>query len=409
MDDEILLYHYQEENSMPTIRSMTNEDLLAYQRLCSICYTYRATEQPEPLPEDRLHLRVGVFGEDGVLCSAMMQIPYRVRFGEETVKLLGVGGVVTDPSRRGEGGVRRLFEEGLPRLHREGHVFSALYPFSHRFYRKFGYETAEFWRNAEIPRGSLRKDLKPADEIIRVLPEEDDCGMRRIYEEYAADKALAVLRDDEMWRDLRRGTPWESLKHAYVLRIGGKPVAYWIGTMNKEGWRCTLTMRDFAWTCQRGLEAIFAMLRGMNEVEDISLRVQGGFDPRWLVEEPYDINWKENCDGMLRVMNVERALVLLAAPPLPGTVNIAVTDGQIPENNGCFALSCDGYALSVARADGEAADVECDIRALAILMAGGMSFDDCVAGGRVKLLNEKKRRLAGMLFERRLLHMNENF
>lgn len=394
---------------MRTIRPMTNDDLLAYQQLCSICYTYRAAEAPEPLPEDCLRQRMGVFDDEGWLLSAMMQIPYDVCFENQTVKLLGIGGVVTDPAHRGEGCVRMLFEEGLPRLYREGYVFSALYPFSHRFYRKFGYETAEFWRNVQIPRASLRKDLRSAEEIVRVLPGEEDPGMREVYERYAADKYLPVLRSEEMWRDLRRGTPWDSLKHAYIMKISGKPVAYWIGTMHKEGWRCTLKLQDIVWTCCEGLEAVFAMLRGMNEVEEIHMHVQGGFDPRMLVEEPYDIQWKEPCDGMLRVMNVARALVLLAPPPLPGTLRIAVTDAQIPENTGCFVLTCDGYSLSVTREDGVAPDLVCGIRGLSMLVAGTREFGECVRSGAVQLLNEKRMRFAAMLFSKKELHMNQDF
>lgn len=394
---------------MAEIRPMTNDDLLAYQQLCSICYTYRATETPDPLPEEKLRIRMGAFNEEGQLLSAMMQIPYDVRFEGESVKLLGIGGVVTDPCARRGGAVRKLFEEGLPRLYREGYVFSALYPFSHRFYRKFGYETAEFWHNAELPRTSLRSDLEPADEIVRVLPDGDDQDMRAVYEQYAVDKHLVVLRDDAMWADLRRGTPWADLKYAYIMKKSGKAVAYWVGTMQKDGWRTTLTLKDFAWTCPEGLEAIFAMIRGMNEVESVVLRVQGGFDPRNLVEEPYDVGWKNPCDGMVRVMNVERALVLLPAPPLPGTLHIRVTDAQIPQNNGVFAVNCDGYAVSVTRDDHAAADIACDIRGLAVLMCGQNAFGDCVRMGAVTLKNEKKRRLADLLFGRRELHMNHNF
>lgn len=394
---------------MSIIRPMTNDDLLAYQQLCSICYTYKDTNVPEPLPEELLRIRMGAFDEDGRLLSAMMQIPYDVRFEGETVKLAGIGGVVTDPASRGQRGVRRLFEEGLPRLYREGHVFSALYPFSHRFYRKFGYEWAEFWRNAEIPRSALRADLLQAEEIVRVLPEAEDQGMRQVYEAYIADKHLPVIRNDEMWRELRKGTPWDSLKHAYVLRVGGKAVGYWIGTMRKEGWRCTLTIRDMAWTCRRGMEAIFAMLRGMNEVESIALHVQSGFDPRLLTNEPYDVEWKGCCDGMVRVVNAPRALVLLKAPPLPGRLAIRLTDGQIPENCGTFVLSCDGYGLSVEQDDSEAPELICDIQGLTALVTGRQSFEDSVSNGVVELRNEKKRRIAGMLFPKRALHMNHDF
>ena len=385
---------------MPIIRPMTNEDLLAYRRLCSICYTYTDTHQPEPLPEELLRIRMGAFDEEGRLLSAMMQIPYSVRFEGQTVKLAGIGGVVTDPTSRGQRGVRRLFEEGLPRLYREGCVLSALYPFSHRFYRKFGYEWAEFW---------LRADLRRADEIVRVLPQDDDQGMREVYEAYIADKHLAVLRSDEMWKELRSGTPWDSLKHAYVLRVGGRPVSYWIGTMHKEGYHCTLYIKDMAWTCQRGLEAVFAMLRDMNEVESVRVRVQGDCDPRLLVDEPYDVGWKERCEGMVRVVNVERALVLLAPPPLPGTLTVQVTDAQIPDNDGCFTVNCDGYSLVVSRDENARPDLCCDIQGLSALIAGRHSFAICQRSGTVELVNEKKTRFCEMLFRRRELHMNQDF
>lgn len=394
---------------MSIIRPMTNDDLLAYRHLCSVCYTYTDTDKPEPLPEDKLRIRMGAFDAEGRLCSAMMQIPYEARFAGQTVKLLGIGGVVTDPTSRGQRGVRRLFEEGLPRLYREGYVFSALYPFSHRFYRKFGYEPAEFWRNVEIPRTALREDLARADEIVRVLPEENDQGMAAVYEAYTADKDLPVLRDAEMWKELRKGTPWDSLKHAYVLEIAGKPAAYWIGTMHKESWHCTLWIKEIAWTCRAGLEAIFAMLRGMNEIETIRVRVQGGFEPRSLVMEPYDVSWKDVCDGMVRVMNVERALALLPAPALSGTLTVSVTDGQIPENNGVFSVSGDGDALSVVRDDGARTDLRCSIQGLSALVTGRQSLAAAIYDGVAELQNEEKRRFAEMLFVRRMLHMNHDF
>ena len=39
---------------MPTLRPMTNEDLLAYKHLCSVCYIYPDTSPAEELPEEKL-------------------------------------------------------------------------------------------------------------------------------------------------------------------------------------------------------------------------------------------------------------------------------------------------------------------------------------------------------------------
>lgn len=394
---------------MPTLRYMTNDDLLAYKHLCSICYTYPDTTEPEALTDDALHAYRGVFSDDGRLLSAMMYNHYDVRFCDQTVRLAGVGGVVTDPAARAGGNVRRIFEADLPRMYCEGYVFSALYPFSYRFYGKFGYTWAEFWKNAEIPRDCLRSDLHRAEEIRRVLPGEDDQGMRRIYDTYTADKNLALVRTDRLWENLRKGMPWECLKHAYVLYVGGQPAAYWIGRMEKQNGNTTLRILDMAWTSYQGQEAIFAMIRGMNEVNSIAMRVQSGFEPRLLTAEAYDVADKGAGTAMVRVLNAERALALLLPAPLPGAVTLEVQDDQIAENCGRFTVNCDGYNVTVERITTGSADIRCDIRGLTALVMGRQRFADAVEAGVVELLNPKKTRLAELLFAERKLHMNHNF
>ena len=395
---------------MNQVRSMENKDLLAYQRLCSICYTYRAdSEPPAELPPEQLRIRRGVFDDKGNLLSAMMQIPYQVRFSGKTVKMVGIGGVVTDPTARARGAIRAIFETDLPSQHREGYVFSALYPFSYRFYGKFGYVWARFGRQYVIPRDALRTNLCRADEILRVLPGEDDQGMAAVYEQYAADKDFAVLRDADMWKELRSGTPWENLKYAYVLRMDGKPVAYWIGTAEKRPDGPVLTLRDFAWTCRAGLEAIFAMIRGMNEFSAIHLQARSGLEPALLCSEAWDVEAREDCQGMVRVVNVEKALALLPAPVLPGTLTIEVTDEQIPDNCGKFTVTGDGQSLTVERDDRAEADIRCDIHGLSALVVGRHRFADAVSLGLAELVSPQKGQFADLLFAERRLHLNWNF
>lgn len=395
---------------MADIRYLTSDDLLQYKRLASICYTYADAEQPRPCTEEELHQRVGVFGEDGTLLSAMIHNRYTARFEGHDVPLVGIGGVVTDPVARGQRGIRKLFETYLPILRDEGYVFSALYPFSHVFYRKFGYELALEQRVAELSRGSLRDDLCQADEIVRVLPEQDDQGMRHIYERYIADKDFAIERDDAMWRDLRRGTPWETMKYAYVLKRKGESVAYWIGSVRKDGSGAVLTPDDLAYTCREGYEAIFAMLRGMNEVETIRLFVPSELNPRWLVKDPYDVTFKSiNCGGMLRVMNVEKALSMLTAPRFAGHFAVEVSDGQIAENNGCFTVVGDGRELQVTRTDNAQADLRCTIGGLSALIGGLQEFEDAVLAGHAQLVKENQTPFMAAVFGRRRAHLNWGF
>lgn len=394
---------------MSVLRSFTNDDLLAYKRLCSICYSYPDAEtEPQPKTEEQLRVMRGVFDDNGGLLSAMTQHPFDSLFCGHPVKLCGIGGVVTDPTSRSGGNIRQIFETDLPRMYEEGFVFSALYPFSYYFYGKFGYTWMEFWRNAEIPRWNLRKDLARAEEIIRVLPDEDDQGMRAIHEQYIADKQLAVLRNDAAWENLRSGTPWEKLKYAYVLRIGGKPVSYWIGRMEKVNHSGTMHILDMAWTCPEGMQAIFAMLRGMNELDKVVMRVSPGFEPRNLVTEAYDMDMPKPGIGMSRVINVEKALSLLPAPAVAGKVTLRVQDDQIAENCGCFTVSGDGQSIQVEKADAPA-DIECGIQGLTALVVGRQSFADTLSAGVVSALEGLDHRFADMLFAQRHIHMNRNF
>lgn len=395
---------------MATIRSMTNDDLLSYKRLASICYNYADADEPKPCAEDELRQRVGLFDDDGTLLSAMIHHRFTARFEGHDVPLVGIGGVVTDPVARGQRGVRRLFETYLPKLREEGYIFSALYPFSHVFYRKFGYELAFEQRVAELPREKLRDDLCQADEIVRVLPEQDDQGMRRIYERYIADRHFAIERDDRMWRDLREGTPWEKMKYAYVLKRKGESIAYWIGSVCKDGSGSVLTPDDLAYTCREGCEAIFAMLRGMNEVGTIRLYAPAELEPRWLVRDPYQVSFKSiNCGGMLRVIDVEKALMLLAAPPIAGSLTIQVTDQQIAENNGYFTVMGDGCALRVSRGEKRTADLCCTVNGFSALIGGLQTFDDALLAGHAALATEECRPFAAMLFPKRKTHLNWGF
>lgn len=398
---------------MLTIRSLTREEVPAYNRLSSICFTYTQTMDKindASMDEAKLQEMRGAFDETGRLVGGMIQIEMDARFEGKDCKLLGIGGVVTDPAERRHGAIRQLFEEGLPRLREKGFVFSALYPFSHEFYRKFGYEWAILQRSAEFETCCLRRNLRHAASIRRVLPGEDDQGMRRVYEAYIRDKNLSVVRDEEHWKNLREGTPWESLKHAYVLMDeAGEPMAYWIGEAVKDGHSAILEIKDMAYTRPEGCEAIFAMLTRMNEFSRIKLRVPQDVEMRCLLADPYNIKEQTECGGMVRVMDVQKALSLLPAPAEMGSFAIEVTDGQIAENNGRFVVTADGESVSVVRDDSAVCDLRCGIGGLTAMVMGLMDFEQSVAMGLGEVVREENRRLMAAVLHRRKAHLHNYF
>ncbi len=392
------------------LRPFVQEDMLPYRRLMSICYTYALENPDKPVEADEkaLRQRYGIFGEDGTLLSAMTQIPLTCWFEGQRIPLLGIGGVVTDPTSRCGGGVRQLFEEGLPRLYHEGSVFSALYPFSHVFYRKFGYEYAVRRRMVQFIPRDLRKGLHPAASIRRILPEDDDTALRVLYRTWAAGYNLSCDMED-CFREGRAGQPW-ALKHTYLLSDdSGTPISFWTGKVDKSSGEALLQLERFAWSGKDGMEAMFAMLRGMNELRRVKLIAPPDLPMAYLIEDPYNYQESTECGGMVRVMNVPKALSLLPAPTVPGACVLRVTDEQIAENNGCFRVASDGKRLSVEPVEDAQSDLSCPIGGLSILVTGAQSLHEALLVGLVQQVPGPGADWAKLLFTRRDLYLNRYF
>lgn len=397
---------------MPEIRSLTLKEIAAYNKLSSICFGISLTTEdlnPMDIPPEKLRQYCGCFDDDGTLLGGMILLEMDCRFEGNTCRFIGVGGVVTDPAERRRGAIRQLFEHNLSRLRDEGFVLSALYPFSHEFYRKFGYELCIIKHTMKFSADNLRKDLYRAATIRRILPDESDGGMKQVYDQYMLDKNLGILRSEEQWKALRSGTPWENQKHSYVLYNGAnEPIAYWIGTMSKDEGDTLLAIDDLAYVGREGMESIFTMLCSMNEVSTIKLVTPQDMPLRYMMADPYDVDEETTCGGMVRVLDAEAVLGMLPAPALAGSCTIEVIDGQISENNGRFSIVGDGNTLSVTRTT-DAPDLRCNINGLSALAVSMMEFQECLDARQAELLREANRRFLAELFRARKQHLHNYF
>ena len=83
----------------------------------------------------------GAFDDDEnkTLMAHIINYHYDFLVDGVPVKTGGIGAVSTLPEYRESGAVRAIFNELLPQAYSNGEVLSSLYPFNHKFYRKFGY------------------------------------------------------------------------------------------------------------------------------------------------------------------------------------------------------------------------------------------------------------------------------
>ena len=72
---------------MTTLRGLTLEEIPAYNRLSSACFTYPVKSEaliPKDMPPERLREYRGVFDGEGRLLGAMIQLSMDARFEGQT-------------------------------------------------------------------------------------------------------------------------------------------------------------------------------------------------------------------------------------------------------------------------------------------------------------------------------------
>ena len=183
-------------------------------------------------PEGNRHkLALVVDGEE----VARLTIEDReMRLGSTWVRMGGVASVRVSPAQRGRGYGRRLMEEAVAYMRREGYVVSILFGIP-GFYHRIGYATV-------LPAKSLIRVRTQAAEALRELSpvraarQGDEKTLLAIYNEETGERNGAAKRSESAflpWRDATE--EWfQEPSRILVAEENGKPVAYALG---EHGWR----------------------------------------------------------------------------------------------------------------------------------------------------------------------------
>ncbi len=135
------------------VRLLTQEEHFSAERISSIAFHFRNRDWDKVKAECDAMTEEdwGAFDEDGTLMARIINNHYTVHLNGTHVPMGGIGAVSTLPEYRESGAIRGIFEQLLPAAYERGEVLSALYPFNHAFYRKFGYETCTMGQTYTFP------------------------------------------------------------------------------------------------------------------------------------------------------------------------------------------------------------------------------------------------------------------
>lgn len=348
------------------------------------------------------------FDDTGKMCSCFDLIPHQVIFDGNPVKMGGIGGVASLPEEREKKFIRNIFEYAMKEMYEDGYVFSYLYPFSHVYYRKFGYELNMTTVNYSIPITSFRQFTQTGC-LNMVTDDAERQIIKALYEEYIKDKNLAVVRSDRLWKKRFDNDPYRDNVFLYAWYNSQNEARGYIQyhTEKSGGIKANIIVREFIWLDTDTLKGTFAFLSKLgSQVEKMVWKAPSftGLLPAF--DEPYDIGQEIHLYGMNRIVNVQKAFELMSLPEGKGEVVIGVEDAFFPLNSGNYRISWDGADRRVERTDADP-DLACSVQSLSQLVTGFLTPDELEQAGRVTI--KDKRDILSNVFRHKKLFINDYF
>lgn len=280
--------------------------------------------------------------DDQTMMSYFIAQPFPVSFDGQVYTMSGIGGVATLPQYRKSGGIRGCFEAALPFMYQQGISFSYLYPFSSVYYRKFGYEM-----------GCEKLQYHVSLSHLKIFPVTGKCflvepgnfmleDIKKIYGIWQSKYNMMIANEDYEYAWVEKSNPVKNQEFTYVYKDSlNAPLGYMTVKQAMEPDGRNVSCTRFCFTCTEGLKGLLNLLISLgSDHAYATFEVPADVDLTLLLPEwsKGAVSLKKYWSGMVRVVNV--AKVLNGSKYIgSGLVKLAITDPQIPENNGVFQVT----------------------------------------------------------------------
>jgi predicted acetyltransferase len=330
-----------------------------------------------PVPEERRNPRFAtryVAEVDGAILGAYNFLSMNATRGPAVIPCAGVAGVAVSPDARRGGIGRTMMAWSVRDFKENGFPLASLYAFREPFYGKCGYAVVGKRIRLSVPMHRLAK--VESELAIRRLTPDDWEQLVPCYSAFGHQRSGVHLRNKLMWeRVLKEHKP-------LAIYAAGDPVEGYIAVSHaidffKEQW-----ISEVAWSSAAGYRGVLAAMHRIG----INKSAMAWFEPS---DSPYYAQFLDqgvvaelDRPVMFRVCDVPGALRLLK-PSGVGAFGLAVSDPEVPENNGPWRVSWKDGAVSVEA--GGAADLTMDIQSFSQAFMGEPSLADVANQGRVSV------------------------
>lgn len=309
---------------------------------------------------------MGAFKDDNETIMAVIHpIHYESNYCGEYLPCVGIGGVATLPEYRRSGAIRAIFNEIFRLAPERGWATSYLYPFSHNYYRQYGYECVINRRSIKTPMSNISHIARNTDAVLY----QGDAKMKEdiltVYHKYAGNYNTMFKRG-EKFQNLH-DKPHKDKCYTYVWYDENSIAGAYV-TFNIDNY--TLNISDFAYTDNKSMYGMIGFLRlydgqvGSIKFHDLPMDSEVEYAPR----EYNDCEYSMYSFGMGRVLLVEK---LLNTNKYCGSGHFSLkVNDYLDYNDYIFDVEfADGKANVTKRKDGKY-DIACAIPSLSRIMYG---------------------------------------
>jgi predicted acetyltransferase len=394
------------------IRPIKPEEKILKDKIQSIAFLHK--EDFEKKKDDPTQLNVGfetgraAFDDSGKMCSCLDLIPFHVSFDSSIVPMGGIGGVASLPEEREKKYIRNIFSYVLQEMYDKGYVFSYLYPFSHKYYRKFGYELNMINNTYSIPVSAFRQ-FEQTGSLRLYTNDLDPHEIITLYGQFIKDKNLAVVRTEKLWKRFLEKDPYKDNVYLYIWynKQGDARGYIQFHTEKEVADKNTMRVHELIWLDRDALTGIFSFISALTaQIETMVWNSPSYVNLLPLFHEPYDIKQETTTYGMNRIVNVEKALNLMSLHEGSGEITLDIRDEFFPINSGNYRIKWENETRTVEKAE-DRADLSCDVQALSQLMTGFASIDELKLAGRVDV--KKNEQLLSRIFTKKKLFISNYF
>lgn len=395
------------------VRMIKKEERLECEKIQSVAFAFsldtakvekEIAEKPDPV-----NPYIGFFNDQNVITACMELPEYRMRYEGNWVRMVGIGGVASLPEYRFGGAVREILQFAFRQMRENGTVFSSLYPFSHNYYRKFGYETCQLHTMGyELPVEALSK-FRCTGTARMIQPGDSLKSFQAIFDAHFLRYNMPVQREERHWKRLLSDDPYKDRVYSYLLEDENGPSAYLVMGVQPDGEHNNIChVRETAFARPEGLTDVLGLLYRLSaQFGTVHIELPDDVPFAALIDETYEIKNRYSNQQMTRVIDVQKALELKRHPE-GAAYTLCVRDDGIPENDGVFCVRNEnGKVCAEKQTDTGSADLTVDVRTLGQLLLGFLSIDEAVYKSDVQVHANMETLKA--VFIRRNVFLTEHF